>query len=137
MKTPFDEKTMRKFNKVNDALKTYIQEKIPQKRIVWLFQEANEIRFANISVNASHLQQLSKSEAQKFIDKLCGKNKTKVQAFDKANAIWKVKFSDVKEPIADSPVRIPIEEIISAPKSATESSIETSPETESETDSNV
>ncbi|NBW39340.1 MAG: hypothetical protein EBR30_30830, partial [Cytophagia bacterium] len=100
---PFDEKTMRKFRNVNDALKVYSEQQIPQKRIVWLFQEANEIRFANTSVNASYLQQLSKAEAQKFIEKLCGKNKSKVQAFEKAVAVWKSKYDeripDVKQPI--------------------------------------
>jgi hypothetical protein len=99
---PFDEKTMREFKSLKDALKIYGEQKIPQKRIVWLFQEANEIRFANISVNASYLQQLSKAEAQKFISKLCGKNESKMKAFDKALALWKAKFEripDVKQPI--------------------------------------
>ena len=98
---PFDEKTMRNFKSLKDALKVYGEQKIPQKRIVWLFQEAFEVRFANISVNASYLQQLSKSEAQKFIEKLCGKNKSKVKAFEKALAVWKSKFSDVRQPIQD------------------------------------
>jgi hypothetical protein len=104
-KRPFDEKTMREFKSVKDALKVYGEEKIPRKRIVWLFQESNEIRFANISVNATYLQQLSKAEAQKFIVKLCGKNESKVKAFEKALAVWKAKFEpirDVKEPIREA-----------------------------------
>jgi hypothetical protein len=124
MKTPFNEKTMRDIKSVKDALKIYGEEKIPQKRIVWLFQETFEVRFANISVNVAYLQQLSKAEAQKFIEKLCGKNKSKVQAFEKALAIWKAKFSNVRQPIQDAPVKAePIAETktATATESATES----------------
>ena len=76
---------------------------------MWLFQEANEIRFANTSVNASYLQSLNKTEAQKFIEKLCGKNKSKIVAFEKAFTIWKNKFSDVRVPIGD--IKRPVENL--------------------------
>jgi Glu-tRNA(Gln) amidotransferase subunit E-like FAD-binding protein len=121
-KRPFNEKTMREFKSIQEALKVYGEEQIPKKRIVWLFQEANEIRFINTSVNANYLQSLNKTDAQKFIDKLCGKNKSKIKAFEKALAIWKSKFSET---------RVPVDNVVKEPLAEAKTS-ETSPEAPSD-----
>ncbi len=130
-KRPFNEKTMREFKSIQEALKVYGEEKIPRKRIVWLFQEANEIRFANTSVNASFLQSLNKSEAQKFIEKLCGKNKSKIVAFEKALAVWKNKFSDIRVPDGDIKRPLEVKKEVVTPVAEAKTS-ETSPEAPSD-----
>jgi hypothetical protein len=89
----FNEESMRGFKDIKDAVKSFGEEKIPKKRVVSLFQEAHEIRFANVSVNALYIKNLTKSEAVKYIDRLVGKNKSKLKAYEKAHVLWKNKFN--------------------------------------------
>lgn len=92
-KYPFDEKTMRKFKDLKEALRVYSAQGIPNRRIVFLFNEANEIRFLNVSVNARFIDTES---GKKFLESVIGKSKTRELAFRKAYDEWKNKYQEVK-----------------------------------------
>lgn len=92
-KYPFDEKTMRSFKEVKEAIKVYSVQGIPTRRIIFLFNESFEIRLNNLSINANFTNTES---GKKVLEKYIGKSRTKEIEFKKAYDQWKNKFQVVK-----------------------------------------
>jgi len=100
---PFNEETMRRYKDVKDALRAYLEQGIPRRRIVFLFNETFEVKFANVSVNANFV---NTDAGKKFLETILSKSKSRESQFKKALDAWKNKFGKVK-----SSPRTPIKKV--------------------------
>jgi hypothetical protein len=90
---PFDEKTMRSFKDIKEAIKVYSGQGIPTRRIVFLFNDSFEVRLNNLSINANFVNTES---GQKVLEKYVGKSRSREIEFKKAFDQWKNKFKEVR-----------------------------------------
>ncbi len=113
---PFDEQGMRSFQNVKEAIKYFTENgKIPQKRIVALFQLTYQIVSGKYSMNVLPLTKLSVTERKMFLIKAfkITKNESfeRIQiGLDKELEKWNVKFSKTEASVIDNNSTVSTEE---------------------------
>jgi hypothetical protein len=90
---PFDEQNLRKFGGVVEAVKVYVAQGIPQRRVVLQYQKVNTVRQGNVSINGQYYQSLPSEKQQEFINSVFRRNDTRIKLFQKEFILWRDKFS--------------------------------------------
>ncbi len=92
-KLEFNERNMRKFRNLNEALKAF-DGRFNRRRIVRLFQQTYTIRINNLSMNVASLEQSSEEQREKFFEIVFRKNDNLVRSFMDKMKQWQGKFED-------------------------------------------